>query len=124
MNRTTSLYLDMIRPIAALVVLLSHVSYQNLSGGQLKFMASTGVQAVDIFFVLSGFVIAHVYATREHDFRDYAISRAARIYSVALPALILTAIVDAIGIRENTATYRGLSSNLPRPYHQVRVLYR
>ena len=106
-NRTTSLYLDMLRPIAALVVLLSHVSYQNLSGGQLKFMASTGVQAVDIFFVLSGFVIAHVCATREHDLRDYAISRAARIYSVAIPALILTAIVDAIGIRENAATYQG-----------------
>jgi len=105
-NRTTSLYLDLIRPIAAFVVLLSHISYQNLSGGQLKFMASTGVQAVDVFFVLSGFVIAHVCATREHDLRDYVISRAARIYSVALPALILTAMVDAIGIRANAATYQ------------------
>ena len=71
------------------------------------FMASTGVQAVDVFFVLSGFVIAHVCATREHDLRDYVISRTARIYSVAIPALILTAIVDAIGIRENAATYQG-----------------
>ncbi len=70
------------------------------------FMASTGVQAVDVFFVLSGFVIAHVCATREHDLRSYVISRAARIYSVALPALILTAIVDAIGIRENAAIYQ------------------
>jgi peptidoglycan/LPS O-acetylase OafA/YrhL len=65
------------------------------------------VQAVDVFFVLSGFVIAHVCATREHDLRRYIVSRAARIYSVALPALILTAIVDAIGITANAATYDG-----------------
>ena len=112
MNRTTSLYLDMLRPIAAFVVLLSHVSYPNLSGGQLSFMASTGVQAVDIFFVLSGFVIAHVCSTREHDLHDYAISRAARIYSVALPALILTAIVDAIGVRIDAATYQNTYQQL------------
>ena len=114
MNRTTSLYLDTIRPIAAFVVLLSHVSYQTLSGGQLKFMASAGVQAVDVFFVLSGFVIAHVCATREHDLRSYIVSRAARIYSVALPALILTAMVDAIGITANAATYEG-------PYQELSV---
>ena len=76
-NRALSLYLDIIRLLSALVVLLSHVSMQSLSGGQLGVMASTGVEAVDMFFVLSGFVIAHVCATREQDLRTYAISRAA-----------------------------------------------
>ena len=70
-------------------------------------MGSAGVQAVDVFFVLSGFVIAHVCATREQDVYNYIISRAARIYSVAVPALLLTAVVDAIGIRENAAAYHG-----------------
>lgn len=107
MNRTMSLYLDVIRPAAAFVVLLSHASFQNLSGGQVHFMASTGVQAVDIFFVLSGFVIAHVCNTREQTARDYIISRASRIYSVVIPALILVAIVDAIGISTDAATYQG-----------------
>jgi len=107
MNRPTSLYLDIIRPLAAIIVLLSHVSFQNLSGGQLKFMASTGVQAVDVFFVLSGFVIAYVCATREKDIRTYLISRATRIYSVAIPALILTATLDTIGQIENPLTYVG-----------------
>jgi peptidoglycan/LPS O-acetylase OafA/YrhL len=102
-----SLYLDMIRPIAAFCVLLGHVSFQNLSGGQLGYMSGAGKQAVDVFFVLSGFVIAHVCTTRENDAREYIISRAARIYSVAIPALILTAIVDAIGIRINPAIYQG-----------------
>jgi peptidoglycan/LPS O-acetylase OafA/YrhL len=106
LNRSTSLYLDLVRPAAALVVLLSHVSFEGLSGGQLRFMGSTGVQAVYVFFVLSGFVIAHVCATREQDVRTYVVSRAARIYSVAIPALILTAVVDYIGLRENPATYQ------------------
>jgi peptidoglycan/LPS O-acetylase OafA/YrhL len=107
MNRATSLYLDIIRPLAAFIVLFSHVSDDNLTGGQLKFMSATGVQAVDVFFVLSGFVIAHVCATREQDARSYVISRAARIYSVAIPTLILTMVLDFIGRREDMATYLG-----------------
>jgi peptidoglycan/LPS O-acetylase OafA/YrhL len=107
LNRTTSLYLDFVRPLCALLVLVSHVSYPGLSGGQLASLDSLGVEAVDVFFVLSGFVIAHVYASRERDPRDFLLSRAARIYSVALPALILTAAADAIGRSEDIATYTG-----------------
>jgi peptidoglycan/LPS O-acetylase OafA/YrhL len=105
MNRPTSLYLDLARPIAALVVMLSHVSQTALTGGQMEAFAYTGTEAVDVFFVLSGFVIAHVCATREADWRDYAISRATRIYSVAAPALLLTAMVDAIGLAHDPSVY-------------------
>jgi peptidoglycan/LPS O-acetylase OafA/YrhL len=101
MNPTTSLYLDIIRPAAALVVLLSHV------GHQLSFLAPAGVQAVDVFFVLSGFVIAHVSASRERQPEIYFVSRTARIYSVAIPAVLLTAILDSIGLRINPAAYVG-----------------
>jgi peptidoglycan/LPS O-acetylase OafA/YrhL len=89
------------------MVLLSHVSFHNLSGGQLGFMASAGKQAVDVFFVLSGFVIAHVCAEREHDALNYVVNRAARIYSVAIPALVLTAIVDSIGMSVSPGVYEG-----------------
>jgi peptidoglycan/LPS O-acetylase OafA/YrhL len=105
MHRPTSLYLDIVRPIAALFVLLSHVSL--ISGGELSFLSGAGVQAVDVFFVLSGFVIAHVCTTRERDAGVYFVSRAARIYSVAIPALILTAALDYVGVRESPATYGG-----------------
>jgi peptidoglycan/LPS O-acetylase OafA/YrhL len=101
MDRTTSLYLDIVRPAAALIVLLSHV------GNQLSLLAPAGVQAVDVFFVLSGFVIAHVTESREREPDEYFISRAARIYSVAIPALLLTAIPDSIGFRANAAAYAG-----------------
>lgn len=107
MNRSTSHYLDIIRPLAAFVVLLSHASFHNLTDGQLSFMASTGVQAVDAFFVLSGFVVAHVSTVKERDARTYLISRAARIYSVAIPAVILTSILDAVGLTIDPATYAG-----------------
>jgi peptidoglycan/LPS O-acetylase OafA/YrhL len=53
--------------------------------------------AVIVFFVLSGFVIAHVVRNKEIGIEKYAIARAARIYSVALPALFLTLLLDAIG---------------------------
>ena len=87
--------------------MLSHVSYANLSGGQMEFFAPFGSQAVDVFFVLSGFVIAHVCVTKEKDASSYFVSRAARIYSVAIPTLILVPIVDAIGVRLDAATYQG-----------------
>ena len=76
MNRPTSLYLDIVRLGAALVVLLSHVSFPAIGGGQLGLFHRTGTQAVDVFFVLSGFVIAYVTSTREQDVWSYGVSRA------------------------------------------------
>jgi len=107
MNRSTSLYLDIVRPLAALVVFASHVSFGNLSDHQLGFMASTGVQAVDAFFVLSGFVIAHVCCVGRPDLRGYFVSRAARIYSVALGAIVLTFVLDTIGVHLDPSAYAG-----------------
>jgi peptidoglycan/LPS O-acetylase OafA/YrhL len=107
MNRSTSLYLDIVRPLAALVVLASHVSFDNLSDHQLGFMDGTGVQAVDAFFVLSGFVIAHVCSAGRPDARSYFVSRAARIYSVAVCAIVLTFVLDTIGTNLDPAAYSG-----------------
>jgi len=103
MNKNTSLYLDIIRPIAAIIVFLSHIS--ELTDGGLSFFSPYGVQAVDIFFVLSGFVIAHVCATRETDWQSYFTSRAVRIYSVAIPAIIITFMLDGFGMRMNADLY-------------------
>ncbi len=109
-DKTTSIYLDLIRPLAALAVLLSHISETNLSGGRLEFFASAGTQAVDIFFVLSGFVIAHVTTSRERVAHDYMLARCVRIYSVAIPALIVGFALDSVGMRINPAPYVGSSA--------------
>ena len=102
MDRDTSLYLDVVRPLAAILVFLSHISMVT---GELDVFAPLGVKAVDVFFVLSGFVIAHVCATREDNWRIYLVSRAARIYSVALPAIIATFLLDKVGMHLSPDVY-------------------
>jgi peptidoglycan/LPS O-acetylase OafA/YrhL len=86
-----------VRFSAALVVFFGHVSGQRLTGGLLWQFGSHMTEAVTVFFVLSGFVIGYVADTKEHSAGSYAVARAARIYSVALPALIITFGLDAIG---------------------------
>jgi peptidoglycan/LPS O-acetylase OafA/YrhL len=97
MNRTFSLYLDFVRFMAALSVLLFHAS------GFDCMTAETGVgrygrEAVVVFFVLSGFVIAYTAQRKDHTLAEYSIHRISRIYSVVLPALLITVIVDRFGI--------------------------
>ena len=97
MNRATSLYLDLARFIAALVVFGGHVSGQRLTGGLFWQFGLYMSHAVTVFFVLSGFVIRYATDQRETTAHAYGISRAARIYSVALPALAATFVLDSIG---------------------------
>jgi len=96
-TREVSLYLDLIRFLAALVVFIGHYATGRISGGLLWQTHQYGPEAVTVFFVLSGFVIAHVTDTRERTFQAYGISRAARLYSVVLPAVALTVALDTLG---------------------------
>lgn len=97
MQRHTSTYLDLLRFSAAMVVFVGHTSGQRMTGGIGWQLAPFMDEAVTIFFVLSGYVIGYVLHQRENSPRAYAIARAARIYSVALPAVLLTFILDSIG---------------------------
>jgi peptidoglycan/LPS O-acetylase OafA/YrhL len=97
MRKETSIYLDAVRFLAALTVFIGHVSGRRLTGGFLWHVSAFMDISVIIFFVLSGFVIAFVLDTKERTASEYAINRVARIYSVALPALLLTFTLDSIG---------------------------
>src|SRR3954468_17403598 len=100
MKRGTSLYLDLVRFGAAFVVFLEHLR-EHTRNSFAAFWRSHpflyvhldaySETAVIVFFVLSGYVIAHVLATRENTLTEFATSRLARLYSVAIPALLLTA---------------------------------
>jgi peptidoglycan/LPS O-acetylase OafA/YrhL len=105
MNKSTSLYLDVVRFFAALIVLASHLASQELSGGRLWETKMFDQMAVVAFFVLSGYVIGYVVFNKEKSFGHYAISRFSRIYSVVIPALILTFVLDFIGLRINPSLY-------------------
>ncbi|PEQ14425.1 hypothetical protein B2G71_02195 [Novosphingobium sp. PC22D] len=106
MNRGVSLYLDLVRFLAAVAVLLTHLAYPELSGGMLLPWRAWGNDAVMVFFVLSGFVVAHVTQTRETTMGDYAASRLARLWSVAVPALVLTLLLDLVGRMADPGAYQ------------------
>ena len=97
MSLAVSVYLDLFRMAAALVVFLSHTTASHLTAFLVPEAESFGGEAVAAFFVLSGFVIGYVADTRENAPRLYAVSRLARVYSVALPAIIITLAFDAVG---------------------------
>jgi peptidoglycan/LPS O-acetylase OafA/YrhL len=118
-NRSTSVYLDLVRLVAALVVLLTHLAYPRFSGGRLIAFRTYGNDAVMIFFVLSGYVIAHAAATRDHELRTYAVNRLARLYSVALPAVFLTFFLDEVGRRLDPALYDGFWYKASDPIERI-----
>lgn len=97
-SRTNSASLDVLRACAALAVFLQHWHWTGLDGGALSlFTPKVGRTAVVVFFVLSGLVISAT-ASRTPSFGDYAVRRAARIYSVAIPALLLTLGLDLLSL--------------------------
>lgn len=104
MQRQLSIYLDLMRLLAALAVFFAH------SGGflhPLGPLSRNGGEAVACFFVLSGFVITFVVKNKENRLIDYVVARCARIYPVAVVALIATFVVDSIGIHFAAANYHG-----------------
>jgi peptidoglycan/LPS O-acetylase OafA/YrhL len=95
-NRTFSLYLDLVRFVAAVLVFLSHSNQRWLAKEVLP-ASSYGHSAVVVFFVLSGFVIAYISDTRERDWVSYFASRLSRVLSVVVPAIVLTLVLDTAG---------------------------
>jgi peptidoglycan/LPS O-acetylase OafA/YrhL len=88
-----SRYLDLLRGLAALTVALSHLKLFGVAsinfGGWLP---DDGHDAVVLFFIMSGFVIAASTDKKStQGLRHYLLDRAARIYSVAVPILLVAA---------------------------------
>ena len=93
MNKNESIYLDLVRSLAALDVVFGHACELY----DLPLAGRWGHHAVMVFFVLSGYVIAHVAETREKDLRTFLVARLARLWSVLVPALVLTVVCDIVG---------------------------
>jgi peptidoglycan/LPS O-acetylase OafA/YrhL len=104
MPRGQSVYLDLLRVAAALTVFGAHLCYPQFAGHAIAVPPYLSHGAVVVFFVLSGFVISHVAANRERNPHDFLTSRAARIYSVAVPALLLTMAVDLLLLNSGVDT--------------------
>src|SRR6185437_5078025 len=84
-----------LRGIAAIWVVLFHLFWPGIDP-----VTRTGYLGVDIFFILSGFVLSHVYFCKEEFFtrsgyRRFLLTRLARIYPLHLATLIFLLIIVA-----------------------------
>ena len=102
MNARYLANLTPLRGIAALLTVIFHVDIVlSIFKGKLldqndSQLISRMYLMVDFFFVLSGFIMCHVYAkyfdttVNRHKFRKFAIARFARVYPLHLFSLLLT----------------------------------
>lgn len=108
-TRSVSLYLDFIRFTSAFVVFISHAAASYASGGLFWQVGGFSQEAVITFFVLSGFVISYTVDARESSATSYYVNRFARVYSVVLPALLLTFVADIVGSTFHPGLYESLT---------------
>ncbi len=111
MPRALSIYLDVLRIVLAFTVLVGHTSSRWFTAGALPDLGTYGHQAVIGFFVLSGFVVAQ--AAERQSGRDYFIARAARLYSVVLPVMLLAALLSVVGRYFDAEIYGTLRFDQP-----------
>ncbi len=95
--------LDLLRLLAALMVVAYHYTYSGAAGGGLSPYAFPELApltqalwaGVSLFFMISGFVIA--YSAERAGAYDFSISRAARLYPGFLACMSFTALVLWLG---------------------------
>jgi peptidoglycan/LPS O-acetylase OafA/YrhL len=98
MSGLISIYLDVFRFLAALGVFFFHAEHLPVSSHVLPYVYFNH-KLVIVFFVISGYVIAASAARPDRTFANYSADRLARLSSVVIPALFLTYVLDAIGVR-------------------------
>ena len=114
-DERTSAVLDVIRWLAALAVVLTHLNDQlflplqqtpaenhTLAFMAWKFISASGNEAVIVFFVISGYLVggaalAEFLKNGDLQLSRYLLRRGARLYTVLVPALVIGAALDIIG---------------------------
>ncbi len=100
MGRSFSLYLDVLRLVGALMVVIAHWAFPRFTGSDHMWARQhdLGGDGVVIFFVLSGLLIAYTAEKRASEGASlFAADRLSRLWSVALPALMLGIVLDLFG---------------------------
>lgn len=125
MNKHFSLYLDLVRFLAAVLVVISHFSYFSVANTTAQlFLPHLGREAVVIFFVLSGFVIAYISSEKRLSLRQFAVARCARLYSVVLPILLGTMLLALLATALfNTPIDGSYQLNKPYLYIPLHLLF-
>jgi len=106
--------IDGLRGVAALAVVIFHYHHFYLAdfadrpnmpsfyaqplGNWLWPVYIYGHHAVELFWVISGFVFAHVYLNRATTLRDFSVARFARLYPLHLVTLLFVAALQIISL--------------------------
>lgn len=106
-----SYHFDFIRGTAAILVLLNHfrniffvpyaeVENQNIFSLLIYSFSGLGHEAVMVFFVLSGFFISNsvIKSLDKWSWKYYFVNRLTRLYIVLIPALLITLLLDFVGM--------------------------
>lgn len=112
--------LDGLRGIAALVVALHHIFFHFAPwpyapgplGPLVDWIAHSGWTLVDLFFILSGFVFAHVYLSSDvlstsAGRADFAVARFARLYPLHFAVLVLFLVLQPDNPYNTAAAFAG-----------------
>ena len=91
----TSLFLDGLRSVAAIGVMFAHLDNSRLVPGAGGLQPYGGFFVV-AFFVLSGFVISATTNRQQSDGVRYFAARLARLWTVALPALLVAFLLQKV----------------------------
>lgn len=84
-------HIQLLRAVAIMLVLLAHLSISNTLLMQLPFVASNpGWIGVELFFVISGFIVVQSFARARFSVGSFAIRRIFRLYPLIVFFLALT----------------------------------
>ena len=112
-----SVYLDLLRTLAALAVFTNHFAptrwWQDFT-----VTYNIGFDVVILFFVLSGYLISYAADQIDKTGFDYSIHRLARIVPVSLAAVVTAMVLLAIDQQFRTDIY-GLNDYLTRPVYYL-----
>lgn len=106
LNGLSSLLLDGLRLLCAMIVFWAHSNAVWHPEREMDLLPShLSHAAVVVFFVLSGYVIAHTTAKKKRTYSEYAVARLSRLYSIFFPAIIVTAICAVAAYVINPSVY-------------------
>lgn len=113
--------LTSLRFVAAVWVVL-YAYWPDLAAPSTPALIQKGYLGVELFFVLSGFILCHVYlpslAQGQFSYRDFLWNRLARVYPLhvatlaGIGLLAVTALVAGLAVDPNILSWRALPANL------------
>ena len=122
-TRPMSLWLDLVRALAALAVVFGHSFRLDLNTGPLVVSRALEKDAVVVFFVLSGLVIAASVDRGRHTLGAYAIARVSRILPVTIGATLVAVAIAALDANLGAAPMFAEHRDWADPVEMLQALF-